>query len=431
MSEPVNRTPGQPETMHTTASWRRTAFTIAPALGVVEMSHALVVPFLPLYARELGITDRAELALWAGILAGAPSIMAGLASPLWGLLADRFGRKRMLIRSITFGALGLAAIAFATAAGQVLAVRLLQGLLTGSNAAASMFLAAVLPRARTGSVFGLMYTFVQIGQLLGPLLGGILIISFGLRATFMIAASILITCAGTVGLLAREGARPPMAHVPALRLTSLLAPFRSSRLRGGLLVTLAVAMVLMSTNAQIAVYVLDLTRPTVLSRELAVGLAIGLGALAAAIAMPILGSLADTRDARAMLASGIAVMAISLIPQALARDVVVLIGGRAFTGIGLAAVTSSLAVINRAAAPAGAEGRVFAALGTAQNFGWGFGPLAGAWVAASLGIPVLYGLSAALLLAVAVLVVLGGTWFPPESACAANRAHPVPPPVPG
>lgn len=409
--------------------WRRTAFVIAAALGVTEMSHALVTPFLPLYAYELGITDRAELVLWAGILAGASSIMAGVASPLWGVLADRFGRKRMLMRSITFGAAGLAAMSLATAIGQVAAVRVLQGLLTGSNAAASMFLAAVVPRIRTGSVFGLMYTFVQIGQLLGPLLGGILIVALGLRATFVVAAAVLFSCAATVGLLTREGERPPRTDVSGLALTSLLAPFRSTRLRGGLLVTLTIAIVLQSANAQIAVYILELGRPAGLSRELAVGLALGLGALAAAATMPILGAVADKRDARRMLALGTAVMAISLVPQALARDVVVLIAGRALTGVGLATVMSSLAVVNRAAAPAGTEGRIFAAIGTAQNFGWGFGPLGGALIAASLGIPVLYGLGAALLLVVALLAWFGGSWFPARSSYAAEPPLAVQPPA--
>src|SRR2546421_12912582 len=61
-------------------------------------------PFPPLFLRELGIHTPSALALWRGVAAGASGFSLAVMSPVWGALADRYGRRSMLIRAMVGGA---------------------------------------------------------------------------------------------------------------------------------------------------------------------------------------------------------------------------------------------------------------------------------------------------------------------------------------
>lgn len=84
-------------------------------------------PFLPLYVRELGVTDPAMIALWSGVLAAVTPTVSGLLSPVFGRLADRFGRKMMLIRSLAAFTVIIALMGLVTSVWQFFAMRFLQG----------------------------------------------------------------------------------------------------------------------------------------------------------------------------------------------------------------------------------------------------------------------------------------------------------------
>src|SRR6267378_3355710 len=80
--------------------WQRNVWALALCVFIAFVGFQFFSPFLPLYVRELGVTDRAQIALWSGLLAAVTPAVSGFLSPLFGRLADRFGRKLMLIRSL-------------------------------------------------------------------------------------------------------------------------------------------------------------------------------------------------------------------------------------------------------------------------------------------------------------------------------------------
>jgi MFS family permease len=160
-----------------------------------------------------------------------------------------------------------------------------------------------------------------------------------------------------------------------------------------------------------AIYVQDLSRPSWLGLELAVGLAFALSAVAAGAAMPFLGTRADRRDPRRQLMASLALIALFLLPQVVVPSAVVFLLCRIPVGIGVAGVTSAISVLTRMGARDGSEGRAFGALASAQNLGWGIGPILGAALAAAAGIPSLYVVSAAALLSLVVAVALRPLWF--------------------
>jgi DHA1 family multidrug resistance protein-like MFS transporter len=168
------------------------------------------------------------------------------------------------------------------------------------------------------------------------------------------------------------------------------------------------------TFALIAIYVQDLARPVWLSTELTIGLSLALSALAAAIAMPIVGSYADRHDARLVLVVSLALVAMALVPQALIPNALVFLGFRMVAGVGVAGTTSAIAVLTRAGAPVGAEGRAFGALAAAQNLGWGVGPIVGSAFAAVAGIPAHYHVAALIALALLVPALSTRMWLAPR-----------------
>lgn len=402
--------------------WVRTVRVVVVTQAVILVGFNFAFPFLPLFIQELGVTDESELALWTGLAIGSSGLAMALISPLWGLLADRFGRKAMLVRSVGAGSILLAIQATVSSVGQLLVIRVLQGAFTGTQTAAAMLLAVVVPRERTGFALGLLNTAVYVGNLAGPVAGSVAVAAVGLRGSFVIGAALLAACVVATIVFVRDA---PVVRAPAAGrgvrggMREMATPFRWPSLRGVLVVGAALQIVSAATYALIAIYVQQLARPPLLSIELTIGLALALGALAAAVATPFLGSYADRHDPRAVLVASLAVVGVALVPQALTHSAVVFLAFRFVLGIGLAGSAVSIAVLTRGGAPVGGEGRAFGALAAAQNLGWGVGPIAGSALAAVAGIPALYLASAVVALLLVPLALSRAHFAPPVAADAA------------
>src|SRR3954447_11008632 len=115
------------------AVWERTAWIAAATQFVTMIGFGLSMPFIPLYVQALGVTDRAEVALWSGILAGSAALALAFMAPIWGAMSDRYGRKAMLVRSMLGGAVVIALMGFVENVWQLLGLRVIQGAVTGSS----------------------------------------------------------------------------------------------------------------------------------------------------------------------------------------------------------------------------------------------------------------------------------------------------------
>jgi MFS transporter, DHA1 family, multidrug resistance protein len=117
-----------------------------------------------------------------------------LASPVWGVLADRHGRKIMVIRAAFSAALLVGLMGLATNVYQLLALRVLQGVFTGTVSASQALVSSQTPRPRLGFALGVMQTAVFVGTSMGPLAGGLTAQAIGFRKSFVIAALMLAVC---------------------------------------------------------------------------------------------------------------------------------------------------------------------------------------------------------------------------------------------
>ena len=163
-------------------------FALTAATFIGTTGFTLVMPFLPLYFRQLGVVDVGEIALWSGLSLGATPAITALLAPFWGRLGDRFGRKIMVERSLASFVVVMAALAFVTKAWHVLALRAVQGLFAGYGALAITMAAESVPRERMAQAIGQVQTAQRLGPAVGPIIGGVVAQIVGLRNAFLVTA---------------------------------------------------------------------------------------------------------------------------------------------------------------------------------------------------------------------------------------------------
>ncbi|HOG17292.1 MAG TPA: MFS transporter [Syntrophales bacterium] len=182
--------------------WQMTLYIMFTAQLLSMIGFAVPLPFLPFYVRELGMTERL-VAYWSGILMASGSLVMVFFSPLWGWVADRYGRKPMVERAMFGGAVITFAMGLVADVRQLLGLRLLSGALTGTIPASITLVSTAVPAKRLGFALGLMQVAVYLGMTLGPWIGGLLADAAGYRLTFKIGGAILLVG----GLLVLFGTR--------------------------------------------------------------------------------------------------------------------------------------------------------------------------------------------------------------------------------
>ncbi len=149
-------------------------------------------PFLPLYVRELGVTDRASIALWSGALSAVTPAVSGLLSPLFGRLADRFGRKMMMIRSLAGFTVIIGGMGLVTSVHQLFAARFLQGLFAGFSPMAMALASVSAPKDKISVAIARVQAAQLLSVAIGPLAGGLVASHFGTRAAFFVTAGMCV-----------------------------------------------------------------------------------------------------------------------------------------------------------------------------------------------------------------------------------------------
>lgn len=175
--------------------WQLNLFSLLTVLFVAFIGFYFASPFIPLFVRELGVTDPAAAAIWSGVLIGLGPVSAVIASPLWGRVADRIGGRVMLSRTV-FGFAFLNAIAaFSTNIYVFAGLRLIMGTLGGFTAVAMALASMSAPPDRTTRSIGLVQSAQILGLMVAPALGGLVADHFGIRTAFF-GSSILAALAG-------------------------------------------------------------------------------------------------------------------------------------------------------------------------------------------------------------------------------------------
>jgi len=171
--------------------WQRTLHILFAGQLFTAVGFSSIFPFLPLYVKELGSSSGFNIEFLAGMVYSGQAITMMIASPIWGVIADRYGRKLMVERSMFGGALILLLMAFVRSAEELVLLRMVQGLITGTIAAANAMVASMAPRCRLGYAMGLLQVGLGAGVALGPLIGGAIADAFGYSAAFYVTSALL------------------------------------------------------------------------------------------------------------------------------------------------------------------------------------------------------------------------------------------------
>jgi len=180
---------------------------VTTAVFVSFTGFTLVMPFLPLYFQQLGVTDVGDIALWSGVTLGATPAITALCAPLWGRVGDRFGNKLLVQRSLISFVIVMVAMACVTRPWHLFALRAVQGLFAGIGPLALSMAALSAPREKVALAIGTVQTAQQMGPALGPIIGGVLASLVGLRNAFLVAAVFYAAASVVLTVLYRDPPR--------------------------------------------------------------------------------------------------------------------------------------------------------------------------------------------------------------------------------
>ncbi|MBA1242403.1 MFS transporter [Pseudomonas japonica] len=376
--------------------WQRNLWVCVFGSFTTIVAMTILLPFLPLYVEHLGVTDTAAIVQWSGAAYGATFFSAALTAPLWGRLGDRYGRKLMLIRASLGMAVAMALIGLAQSAWQLVALRLLAGLLGGYASGSTILVATQAPKARSGWALGVLASGIMAGNLAGPLLGGALPPLVGIRNTFFLCGGAIFVAFLATTFLLKE-TPVPKAH------TSNSANGGEAALNPqsiSMLITAAALMfATMSIEPIITVYFQQLQVNEVTWMA---GLAMAATALGSIVSASRLGKLADRIGHWPVLSGCLATAALLLIPQALVTEGWQLVVLRLAMGLALGGLLPCIASVIRHAVPDRVAGRVLGYSTSCQYVGQVLGPLAGGFMGGHYGMRSVFWLTSLLLAGLAV-----------------------------
>lgn len=197
-------------------SWKVNLISVWFGCFFTGLAISQILPFLPLYVSQLGVSSHEALSMWSGLTFSITFLVSAIVSPMWGSLADRKGRKLMLLRASLGMAIAILLQAYATNVWQLFLLRGLMGLTSGYIPNAMALVASQVPRERSGWAISTLSTAQISGVIGGPLMGGFLADHVGLRAVFFITALLLMVSFLVTFFLIKEGVRPTISKAGRL-----------------------------------------------------------------------------------------------------------------------------------------------------------------------------------------------------------------------
>lgn len=382
--------------------WRRNLAILWGTQFLAMAGMNLVVPFLPFYVRSLGVTDPADLALWSGLAFSGTFFAAFVATPFWGSMGDRYGRKAMVVRAIWGLGISQILIGLSQNAFQLVLFRIVQGIISGFIASALALVSTNTPKERIGYAIGILQSATSAGMVLGPFVGGVLADLIGFRAIFFVTASLCIiggfVVLGGVQELVKGGGEEKAYSV----FSNFRLMFTDPRLRmvaAGLVIgQMAVLMV----EPLFALFIEGFGSPTAYLATLAGGI-VSIAGLFMVVSAPWWGRRNDRVGYRRNMMLAFAVTAAAYAGHALVTDLVQLGALRALLGFFRGGILPALYALTSLHSPADRRGGMMAIASSLTLFGNMLGPTLGGVVAGQFGMYISFFVVALLLVGLSLL----------------------------
>ena len=419
----VNETSGTAGTVNQrNLMWRRNQIAVVAATFVGFTGFTLVMPFLSRYIQELGVTDTGEVALWAGATLGITPGIAALCAPLWGRVADRFGNKLLVQRSLFSCVIVMALMAKATEPWHLFALRAAQGLLAGYGSLTLTMAARSAPPDQMASAIGAVQTAQRFGPAIGPAIGGVLASAIGLRNAFLVSSLIYVIAFIMLTVMYKERsddvARPP-ATEERVSFSNVLA-FENFLLL--MLVIFALQVVDRSFGPVLLLHVTQLGYAPGRA-EVLVGVLFSALALSAVVGHQLAAVVLRRTTARAVIVVALLAAAMSLLLFTLAESAVLMLVAMAAFGASTGTALTTSFTAAGSVVPRHAHGAGFGFLTGAALIGSAISPVLSGLVAArSINAVFLTGAAVLMLLVFLVRRLMAERDLPVEPAPAVDEA---------
>lgn len=274
-------------------SWKVNLISVWFGCFFTGLAISQILPFLPLYVSQLGVSSHEALSMWSGLTFSITFLVSAIVSPMWGSLADRKGRKLMLLRASLGMAIAILLQAFATNVWQLFFLRGVMGLTSGYIPNAMALVASQVPRERSGWAISTLSTAQISGVIGGPLMGGYLADHVGLRAVFFITAMLLVVSFLVTLFLIKEGARPTVSKADRLSGKAVFATLPYPGLMLSLFVTTMVIQLCNGSIGPILALFIKSMEPNSNNIAFLSGMIAAVPGVSALISAPRLGKLGD------------------------------------------------------------------------------------------------------------------------------------------
>jgi DHA1 family multidrug resistance protein-like MFS transporter len=382
----------------TEVSWTRTLWLMVCVQFIMSMALSVVSPILPLFLPELGVSSPSAVNFWSGMLNSMNFLIAAFVSPTWGSMADRYGRKVMVLRS------SLAICVFTLLMGlshhlwQLLALRAMMGAFSGFSASAIALVATQAPERRLGYALGWLATGQLVGTLTGPVIGGAVADFTGNYRVSFFFTSVVAALAVT---LAYWGVKETAGSVSQKERTSVIQAIRSLSKTAGImplfLVLLLAQFAVRSVQPVITPFIQELVSSPTGIATLA-GFAFSITGVADLLASPFLGKRSDVLGYRRILLICLFGAGLMSLPQAFVSTYWQFVALRFGIGLFIGGILPTANALVGQLVPQERRGAAYGITASAAFLGSFLGPFTGGSVAALVGIRWVFVITALLFL---------------------------------
>ena len=360
--------------------WKKNLFVLSIAVFIAGIAFSEIMPFLSLYINTLGNFSHQQLNFWSGIVYSGTFIVSAVVSPWWGKLADKKGRKPMILRAGIGMSVVIACMGLVQNVWQLLLLRMLQGVFSGFISNSNALVATETPKTNSGQALGTIASATTAGTLLGPLVGGALTSIFSYRITFMITGGLLLLCSILVLFFVHEDDFKPVTAKKLDKASGVIKSLRSPHLIFGLLLT---TLIIQAANNSINPIVSLYVRQLLNGHDNVVfisGVIAALPGIATFLVASRFGALGDKIGTHKIIVAGFIAASIFFFLTAFVRNTVELGILRFLVGFSDACLFPQVQTMLTKNSPAAVTGRIFSWNQSAMYIGNIVGPLLGSFV---------------------------------------------------
>ncbi|HFI0126185.1 TPA: multidrug efflux MFS transporter [Streptococcus suis] len=359
------------------------------------VSFTLVMPFISVFVEELGV-GAGQVEHYAGLAVSANALAAAVMAPIWGSLADRYGRKPMMVRAAFAMIFTMGGMAFVPNVFWLIVLRVLNGMFTGYIPNATALIASQVPKDKTGYALGTLSTGAVAGNLIGPTLGGFLAELVGVHAVFLLVGLLYALVVVLTIFQIREDFKP-LTKEDQLSISEVFAQVKDKQMLVGLFVTSMV--IIAAAQAVVPILTLYVRHLGQTDNLLFVaGFIISLPGMASLVTSGYLGKIGDKIGNHRLLLMALVYSLLINILCVFAQNPFQLGLLRFLYGFGTGALLPSVNSLLTKLTPKEGISRIFSYNQIFNNMGSVIGPMLGSSVAGQLGYDWVFYLSSGLVL---------------------------------